>query len=661
MRFEGIPYSDYFTVAITWRVEELDEEALLAASTKGTCSKCRVTVTCEVVFLKSTWLSGTIRSNTESELREAVLLWHQRAEQALASGSAGFDSSNDVESADNLLQSRVSRITGDNLENSDSNNRTNKKNSSNNSNSSSSKGAIDTAPSWFTPAPPISSLPLPPSLKPTTLTRADSSQSRLSLASRSDADDSDADFFDVGSFGGGASDSDSVMSYTRGGTGLPASSSSSGPAPLSPPPSLLREHHNGATSFDHPAGIANDSGGPAAGYQFSRPFYPSSLPAHLRYYPGTNQANTSTLGGHAAAGSVGGIRGRDALGRILPHEEGEGMPSSSSPFELAQSLAAALCGVAAVVLQFAWWRLHQDWSVARWAPHFSPSLQTVKQKILGALLPIPWLKCVFKVIKQQHQKQLASCSGHGNASEDLTFPISSSDSSSSGCEISNARNSGRRRGVSADHGDGWARGTDDLSDKAAILPLLSRDSPSTEASNKKNTTNLINGSHSNSDLTIDIENEGYNSVGGSNIGHFDSSNRQRETYFFDDEVYAHEAAEADLFGPLILALTLAQVVLWCVDVEPTSPWLHDLPSAASDSSAGAHESNPAAATARQSAPSQATAPPPSPSSHCERETLLGTSMVVSFSAWGAASLWYDNFIPQALSPYISDFPYYSFP
>jgi hypothetical protein len=644
MRFEGIPYSDYFTVTIAWRVEELNE-ALSAASTEVTCSKCRVTVTCEVVFLKSTWLSGTIRSNTESELRDAVLLWQQRAENAL-SNDFGLDgnvdgSPRDRSMAESLGQNDVtqSRSLPDNIEN-----RSNDGNKNSNSNSKSAGGAV---PSWFTPTPPTSSPLLP--LKPPTLTRADSSQSRLSLASRSDADDSDADFFDVGSFNG-ASDSDSVMSSRSG--RLPSSL----PAPLTTPPPLLREPHNTFACDSNPAtatSIANAGAtgidlGDAIGYQFSRPFYPSSLPAHLRYYPGVNHTHNTAFGNDTAAAAVAagvnGRRGRDVLGRVLPSEEGENM-ASSSPFELAQSLAAALCGVTAVVLQFAWWRLHQDWSVARWAPFFSPSPQSIKQNLIGALLPLPWLKCVVNAIRQQQQQRLASCSGHREACENLTYNSSSSGRGSS------TESSGRRRSGLSQREDGWRRGTDDLVDRAASFPLLNREPRATANSDKKSAENIqISCKRSNGDLRIDVEEEEGDSSYGSGSNSYDNDARQRESSLCDNiSSVRTEEAEVDLFGPLILALTLAQVVLWCVDVQPLS-LQHVLTTAttdgstfhtsSSDSTATAHDSNPAMAVASAQSPTKATSTPPfSTPSHCERKTLLGTAMVVSFSAWGAASLW----------------------
>eukprot|EP00614_Pseudopedinella_elastica_P034753 CAMPEP_0172627534 /NCGR_PEP_ID=MMETSP1068-20121228/156765_1 /TAXON_ID=35684 /ORGANISM="Pseudopedinella elastica, Strain CCMP716" /LENGTH=440 /DNA_ID=CAMNT_0013437447 /DNA_START=111 /DNA_END=1431 /DNA_ORIENTATION=- len=87
MRFEGIPYSDFFTVQTVWRCVEpavsgrggahggafaLDPEA-------GRCQAVEVSVAVGVHFVKSTWLKGTISSNTEAECKEALSLWRSSA------------------------------------------------------------------------------------------------------------------------------------------------------------------------------------------------------------------------------------------------------------------------------------------------------------------------------------------------------------------------------------------------------------------------------------------------------------------------------------------------------------------------------------------------------------------------------------------------------
>jgi len=63
---------------------------------------------------------------------------------------------------------------------------------------------------------------------------------------------------------------------------------------------------------------------------------------------------------------------------------------------------------------------------------------------------------------------------------------------------------------------------------------------------------------------------------------------------------AGEEDAADLFGPVMAVLSLAQVLLWCIDVTGDTH----------------------------------------PHAHCSRETLLGTSLLVAVSSWAGAALWY---------------------
>lgn len=62
--FCGIPYADYFTVHTEW----------VAASDPGK-SECSVHIYLEVRFVKSTWLQGTIESNTKAEILQVVETW----------------------------------------------------------------------------------------------------------------------------------------------------------------------------------------------------------------------------------------------------------------------------------------------------------------------------------------------------------------------------------------------------------------------------------------------------------------------------------------------------------------------------------------------------------------------------------------------------------
>lgn len=82
MRFEGIPYSDYFTVQTVWRYVEARPVLAEGDIENGRCSVA-VAVFVEVQFVKSTWLKGTISSNTESECREALGTWRALAAAAV--------------------------------------------------------------------------------------------------------------------------------------------------------------------------------------------------------------------------------------------------------------------------------------------------------------------------------------------------------------------------------------------------------------------------------------------------------------------------------------------------------------------------------------------------------------------------------------------------
>jgi hypothetical protein len=72
--FDGIPYSDYFRVDTVWQVEEA-VSMFMGSSTRCT----RVSITGEVVFVKSTWLKGSIESNTKAELQTVYASWEEEA------------------------------------------------------------------------------------------------------------------------------------------------------------------------------------------------------------------------------------------------------------------------------------------------------------------------------------------------------------------------------------------------------------------------------------------------------------------------------------------------------------------------------------------------------------------------------------------------------
>jgi hypothetical protein len=69
--FRGIPYAEYFSVNTIWTVNEISPQ------------QCKVVIELDVVFHYSTWLSGTIRSNTSAELQDVFTTWEQYAEHKL--------------------------------------------------------------------------------------------------------------------------------------------------------------------------------------------------------------------------------------------------------------------------------------------------------------------------------------------------------------------------------------------------------------------------------------------------------------------------------------------------------------------------------------------------------------------------------------------------
>lgn len=70
--FRGIPYADYFTVNTEWTV--VHEKNLVDPQVK-------IVIVLDFVFMKSTWLQGTIESNTKAELLGVYELWIQSAQQ----------------------------------------------------------------------------------------------------------------------------------------------------------------------------------------------------------------------------------------------------------------------------------------------------------------------------------------------------------------------------------------------------------------------------------------------------------------------------------------------------------------------------------------------------------------------------------------------------
>eukprot|EP00602_Paraphysomonas_sp_CaronLab_P012901 CAMPEP_0185040210 /NCGR_PEP_ID=MMETSP1103-20130426/37993_1 /TAXON_ID=36769 /ORGANISM="Paraphysomonas bandaiensis, Strain Caron Lab Isolate" /LENGTH=341 /DNA_ID=CAMNT_0027579409 /DNA_START=249 /DNA_END=1271 /DNA_ORIENTATION=- len=75
--FNGIPMSDYFRVDTMWHVEELNSKSDCSSSNHN--ATVQIHITAEVVFTKSTWLRGTIESNTKAELQVVYSTWKDEA------------------------------------------------------------------------------------------------------------------------------------------------------------------------------------------------------------------------------------------------------------------------------------------------------------------------------------------------------------------------------------------------------------------------------------------------------------------------------------------------------------------------------------------------------------------------------------------------------
>ena len=84
--FRGIPYADYFNVNTEWTVVAVEEDSSSNPSEQKPAApqkKCKATIHLDFQFLKSTWLQGTIESNTKAELIEVYELWLQMAQETL--------------------------------------------------------------------------------------------------------------------------------------------------------------------------------------------------------------------------------------------------------------------------------------------------------------------------------------------------------------------------------------------------------------------------------------------------------------------------------------------------------------------------------------------------------------------------------------------------
>jgi hypothetical protein len=74
--FRGIPYADYFNVNTEWIITSVQN----SAADEKDRSMCHVSIHLDFTFHKSTWLQGTIESNTKAELIGVFELWRSAAE-----------------------------------------------------------------------------------------------------------------------------------------------------------------------------------------------------------------------------------------------------------------------------------------------------------------------------------------------------------------------------------------------------------------------------------------------------------------------------------------------------------------------------------------------------------------------------------------------------
>jgi hypothetical protein len=78
--FNGIPYADYFTIDTEWIIKCKN------FNSDNDMQECFITITLDVIFQKSTWLQGTIESNSKAELLEVYELWLKTSEQYIKDG-----------------------------------------------------------------------------------------------------------------------------------------------------------------------------------------------------------------------------------------------------------------------------------------------------------------------------------------------------------------------------------------------------------------------------------------------------------------------------------------------------------------------------------------------------------------------------------------------
>ena len=103
--FEGIPYADYFSVIVHWYVFEIDNSESFY---------CDVKIMLGFQFHKSTWLAGTIESNTRAELKGVYEMWLEEATKQINQlNHNGLDSTLSVSpNKENLISSRENSSHG---------------------------------------------------------------------------------------------------------------------------------------------------------------------------------------------------------------------------------------------------------------------------------------------------------------------------------------------------------------------------------------------------------------------------------------------------------------------------------------------------------------------------------------------------------------------
>ena len=67
---KGIPYADYFSVQTEWKI---------IPNYNSTCNSCHIIIQLSFIFHKSTWLQGTIESNSRAEMLRVYELWMKHA------------------------------------------------------------------------------------------------------------------------------------------------------------------------------------------------------------------------------------------------------------------------------------------------------------------------------------------------------------------------------------------------------------------------------------------------------------------------------------------------------------------------------------------------------------------------------------------------------